>query len=168
MTTQKEYSKEIKENVLRQLKPPINKSVKDIHLEMGIPRTTIYSWVAEARKKGQLIPNSAPANDDKWRKEDKARIVIETYTMNEHELGEYCRKLGLYISDVKRWHQIFESSFTEKKPAKELVQELKQEKEKSKELAKELEYKEKALAEAAALLVLKKKIHSILRDPEED
>ena len=167
MTTQKRsYTKEFKDNVLRQLQPPINKTVGEIYVEMGIPESTIYTWIAKARKEGQLIPNSSLSNEDKWRKEDKARIVIETYTMNEQELGEYCRMHGLYSTDVKRWHQILESSFTAKKPSKELEQELKAQRDENKKLAKELQYKEKALAETAALLVLKKKIDSIWGDPE--
>lgn len=30
---------------------------------------------------------------NKWRKEDKFRIVMETYTLNEEELSIYCREL---------------------------------------------------------------------------
>ena len=83
--------------------------------------------------------------------------LIETYTMNEQELGEYCRKHGLYSTDVKRWHRIFDSSFNAKRPSEGLEQELKAQKDENKRLTKELEYKEKAMAEAAALLVLKKR-----------
>lgn len=161
MTPRKRYSRDFKDSILRQLKPPVNKTVNEIHAETGIPGSTIYTWISKARKEGQLIPNSSPSNEDKWRKEDKARIVIETYTMNEQELGEYCRKHGLYSTDVKRWHRIFDSSFNAKRPSKELEQELKAQKDENKRLTKELKYKEKALAEAAALLVLKKKIDSI-------
>lgn len=85
--------------------------------------------------------------------------------MNEQELGEYCRKLGLYTTDVKRWHQIFESAFDSKKPVKEIEKALLDQKIENKKLSKELEYKEKALAEASALLVLKKKINSIWGGP---
>jgi transposase len=49
-----------------------------------------------------------------------------------------------------------------------LRQELQNEKKLSKALAKELTRKEKALAETAALLVLRKKLGAILGDQEED
>ena len=86
--------------------------------------------------------------------------------MNEEELGAYCRKHGLYTTDIKRWSEILESSMDSDKPIKEIEKELKTEQEKKKALEKELKYKEKALAEAAALLVLRKKADAIWEDPE--
>ena len=153
---------------MKQLLPPSNKTVSEIAKKEGIPKTTIYSWVARARKKGQLIPNSGSDHHKKWRAEDKARIVNETYSMNEQELGAYCRQNGLYLSDVRNWHKIFESSFKIEKPSKELQEELEAHKMEIKKLNKELDYKDKALAETAALLILKKKAESIWGDPEED
>ncbi len=47
-------------------------------------------------------------------------------------------------------------------------QELRELKKKNKELEKELQRKEKALAEAAALLILKKKLDTLTRDHEGD
>lgn len=52
--------------------------------------------------------------------------------------------------------------------SKELKESLKAEKELNKELQRELRHKEKALAETAALLVLRKKANAIWGDPEED
>lgn len=166
--TKRVFSQEFKNKVLKKLQPPENKSVPEIAKEEDIPVTTIYTWVSKARKDGLMIPNSKPSNDDKWRNEDKLRIVMETFTLNEEELSQYCRKHGLYSTDVKRWRVILESSLGSRKPTKELEQELKTEKETNKKLERELKYKEKALAEAAALLVLRKKADAIWGDPEED
>ena len=47
-------------------------------------------------------------------------------------------------------------------------QELRELKKKNKDLEKELQRKEKALAEAAALLVLKKKLDILTKDREDD
>ncbi|HAZ9338934.1 TPA: transposase, partial [Enterococcus faecium] len=46
--------------------------------------------------------------------------------------------------------------------------ELKEEKKQARQLEKELRHKEKALAEAAALLLLRKKAHAIWGDQEEE
>lgn len=162
------YTQDFKDKILKKLQPPENKSVPEIAEEEGIPTTTIHTWVSKARKNGLMIPNSKPSNDDKWRNEDKLRIVMETFSLNEEELSQYCRKHGLYSTDIKRWRTILESSFSSTKPTKELEQELKAEKETNKKLERELKYKEKALAEAAALLVLRKKADAIWGDPEED
>ena len=51
---------------------------------------------------------------------------------------------------------------------KKLRESLKAEKDLNMQLERELRIKEKALAETAALLVLRKKANAILGDPEED
>lgn len=166
--TRRVFSQEFKDNILKKLQPPESKTVSEIAAEENISASTIYNWVAKARKKGLMIPNSGLNNDEKWRNEDKTRIVIETYSFNEEELSQYCRKHGLYTTDIKRWRAILEQSFSAAKPSKELETELKAEKERNKQLEKELRHKEKALAETAALLVLKKKADAIWGDHVED
>lgn len=163
------FTKEFKEKILKKLQPPENKSVSEVALEENIPTSTIYTWVSKARKQGQMIPNSNPSNDNKWRSEDKMKIVMETYSFNEEELGQYCRKHGLYTTDIKRWRKLLEYTFSNTtRPSKELEAELKAQKETNKQLERELRTKEKALAETAALLVLRKKADAIWGDPEED
>ena len=61
-----------------------------------------------------------------------------------------------------------ESALSSARPLKELEAELKSEREQNKKLLRELRYKEKALAETAALLVLRKKADAIWGDPEVD
>jgi len=61
-----------------------------------------------------------------------------------------------------------ESALSSARPLKELEAELKSEREQNKKLLRELRYKEKTLAETAALLVLRKKADAILGDPEAD
>lgn len=163
------FTKEYKEKILKKLQTPENKSVSEVAKEERIPTSTIYTWISNARKQGQMIPNSSPSNDKKWCNEDKMRIVMETYSLNEEELSQYCRKHGLYTTDIKNWRNILEKSFSNTtKPSKELETELKNQKETNKQLEHELKNKEKALAETAALLVLRKKADAIWGDPEED
>lgn len=151
------------------MKPPENKTIPEIAAQENIAKTTIYGWVSKARKNGQVIPNnSSTTNDGKWNDVDKLRIVFETFSLNEEELGQYCRERGLYTTDIKRWRQTMESSLSSGKSPKDLEAELRSEKEQNKKLERELKYKEKALAETAALLVLRKKAHAIWGDPEVD
>ncbi len=164
MTTNRTYTKEYKERVLKSLQPPESKTVAQVAKEENISKNTIHGWIYRARQAGMKIPNSHPSHERRWRKEDKLRIVFETFTMNQQELGAYCREHGLYVSDIEQWRTSLENSLD---PAT-ISPELKTEKEKNRKLEKELKYKEKALAEAAALLVLRKKAEAIWGDPEED
>jgi len=96
---------------------------------------------------------------------------METYSLNEGELNAYCREKGLYPETVKKWQQnaINGTEGTQSiNETTEIKSKLKKEKETSKKLKSELNRKEKALAEAAALLVLRKKADAIWEDPEDE
>ncbi len=151
------YTNEYKERVLERLQPPESKTISEICKEEGIKKSTTYGWVKKARDNGVMIPNGSIGNDRKWRPEDKIRILMETYSMNENDLGEYCRRHGLYSSDIEYWTKILESSLAYNRPAQVLDAKLKTQAETIKRLEREIQYKDKALAETAALLVLKKK-----------
>ena len=89
--------------------------------------------------------------------------------MNENELGEYCRNKGIYLEELKAWKIQCLSANTEIKEDPIKLKELYlKEQAKSKELKKDLRRKEKALAETAALLVLRKKAQAIWGDDEEE
>ena len=106
-----------------------------------------------------------PSNPENWSGEDKLAVVIETAALNEQELSEYCRKKGLYAEQVARWREISISGHdTSDRLSKAERRELQQLKKKSRKTEKELRRKEKALAEAAALLVLEKKAQAIWGD----
>lgn len=78
--------------------------------------------------------------------------------MNEIELAEYARKKGLYVEQIKSWKDAcMNANGGVAKEAAKLNRDLKDSQKEVKKLEKELQRKEKALAEAAALLVLSKK-----------
>lgn len=105
------------------------------------------------------------SNPENWSGQDKLAVVIETAALNEQELSEYCRKKGLYPEQIERWKEISISGHdTPERLSKAERRELQQLKKKSRKTEKELRRKEKALAEAAALLVLEKKVQAIWGD----
>ena len=96
-------------------------------------------------------------------------IVVETASLNEAELAEYARKKGLYVEQIKAWKDAcMNANGGIAKEAARLNRELKDSQKERKKLEKELLRKEKALAEAAALLVLSKKANAIWGDPEDE
>lgn len=162
----KRYDKDLKERILSRLKAPTDDTVPSLALEYGIPKSTIYQWNRENKSKKDKL---AKIDKNKWSSEDKFQVVLETAALSEHDLGEYCRKRGVFVEDVKNWRdQCAKANAGLLDNTQKLKEELKEEKEKNKELAKELRTKEKALAETAALLVLRKKARAVWGDPEED
>ena len=162
------YTKEYKDSVLERLEEETPKiSMTDLSDEIGVPRTTIYQWIKKAEADKNKPEVIKPIH--KWSSEDKFYAVLETATLSETELAEYCRRKGIYVDDIETWrNQCINANIEEKDDPKELKDSLKEEKEKNKELKKELRIKEKALAETAALLVLRKKANAIWGDPVEE
>jgi len=84
--------------------------------------------------------------------------------MNEAQRSTWCREHGVYPQQLDGWKAEFEALGS--RPAN--PRELAVERNKRRKLEKELRRKEKALAEAAALLTLSKKAQAIWGTDEED
>ena len=90
-------------------------------------------------------------------------VIIETAPLSELELGEYCRKKGIYTHDIQMWKdEIIQNLSGQKAGNLEDKKQAKKDKDRIKSLEKELRRKDKALAETAALLVLRKKLQALL------
>lgn len=159
------YSDERKEAVLKKLFPPDNRTVSEVAEEEGVSPGTLYKWRKEARARGRLVPDGEGPKG--WSSQDKFAAVLETATLNEAELGEYCRKQGLYPEQVKAWRKACEEANAwEEARIRRIKQSAREHKKRIKALERSLREKEKALAETAALLVLRKKAEAIWGEPE--
>ena len=160
------YSKDLKDALLRRMLPPNNESITKISKEEGISEQTLRNWRDKARRDGYAAPGTDALPDD-WSTQDKFLVVVETASMNETELAEYARKKGLYVEQIKSWKDAcLNANGGVAKEAARLNRELKDSEKERKKLEKELQRKEKALAEAAAILVLSKKANAIWGEPE--
>ena len=148
--------------------PPLNTPVTQLVSETGISDCTLYTWRKELRLQGVIVPGNGKNAED-WSSENKFAVVVETLTLNEAELAAYCRKKGLYVDQVKSWKESCQqaNARTEVKE-KEIKKRSLKEKKEIQSLKKELRRKEKALAETAALLVLRKKADAIWGESEDD
>ena len=70
--------------------------------EKGIAEATLPKWRVEARGKGQLLPG-ADAGPEGWSSRDKVAAVLATAAAAEVDLGEYCRRRGVYPAQIKAW-----------------------------------------------------------------
>lgn len=162
------YSEEFKEQAVRKMMPPNAMSVAQVGRESGVSEQTLYNWRNRLRHEGKAVP-ADPSNPEHWSGENKLAVVIETAGLNEEELAEYCRRKGLYVEQIARWREAAIAGAQTLRPlSAEERRELQQERKKTRKLEKELKRKEKALAEAAALLVLQKKAQAIWGDGEDD
>lgn len=159
------YSKEFKESIIARMFPPENASVAELAQETGIPKDTLYTWRLKYRNNHSAGKNSGQASS-RFSNEDKLAIIIETASLNEVELGEYCRRKGLYPEQIAGWKKAFITASTS--PVKAEREQVREQSKTIKKLQSELNRKEKALAETAALLVLEKKFQALLEKKRED
>ena len=158
------YSKRLKETALRKILPPENRSVPDVAREMGISEQTIYNWKKQAENGSLFLEEtSSPMQTGQL---EQYNLILESKLIGEDRIGEWLREKGLHSEHLNLWEQEIKDTLNNKDNKLKLEnQKLKKEK---KLLEKELHRKEKALAEMAALLTLKKKAEAIWGDGEDE
>ena len=162
------YPKEMKEAVVSRLLEE-DVIITDIHRETGIGMNTLYRWRDEAKNQKGLSATTKYKNADKWSSQDKFTVVLETANLSEIEFSEYCREKGIYPEQVKEWRDACINANNDAVERRDKIsKELNAERKQKEKLEKELARKDKALAEAAALLVLRKKADAIWGTEEEE
>ena len=158
----KRISSERKAAILAKLLPPYNMTVSSVAQTEGISEATLYNWRNQAKSEGKPVPG-ADKNSEQWPAEARFAAIVETATLSETEVAEYCRKKGLYLEQLVQWKQCF---LQVPSPGDKAA--LKQSQKENKQLKRELARKEKALAEAAAILVLRKKLSDYYGETDGD
>ena len=157
-----QYPKELKESIIARMLTPNNVSVPQLVRETGIPKDTLYSWRSKARKGKTSVESNIHGE---LSSEEKFNIVLETGSLNETELSEYCRRKGLFPQQITVWQENCRQAHAPQTSKADKTT-IRAQKNSIKRLETDLRRKEKALAEAAALLILQKKVHILWEVPE--
>jgi len=158
------YSEEFKYSMMMKMMPPQNQSVSEVARETGLSEATLHKWRKQARAKGLAAPGGEQ-DVERWSTQDKFLIVLETARLSEVEMAEYCRSKGLYVEQVLAWKDAcMQANGGVAQQAARLQKELRQKDQNLRKVIQELRRKESALAETAALLVLRKKANAIWGD----
>jgi transposase-like protein len=157
-------------------------SANALSKEVGVSQTTLSTWlrnasvvqpeVAQESTNGFLkepthYMSHTPKRPKDWTPEQKMQAVLEASQLSEEDLGAFLRKNGLHESNLKQWRLEMLGGLqhtVSNKKSKGKSAEAKR----IRQLERELTRKDKALAEAAALLVLKKKAQAIWGDEDDD
>ena len=156
----RKYVTEFKENIIARMLPPRSESVSSISKETGISVDTLYTWRIQYRNNQHVPAISASGLLRNHDSEEKLMAIIETASLSETELGEYCRRKGYYPEQIAGWRASIVQGLSAP-PNKADHEQLQQQSKMIKQLHQELNRKEKALAETAALLVLGKKVAAL-------
>lgn len=162
MGATKRFSEEFKEAVVKKLLSRGNQSISEFCQENSLALSSVTKWQREC---ANVLGVKKKSTKSKHSAENILKIISETYSLNEEDLGLYLRKNGLHSHQLAEWRANFLSSMNTPK----VITNKKDERDvKIKDLERNLRKKDAALAEASALLILQKKIQLIWPMPKED
>jgi transposase-like protein len=155
------YGQAFKDKAVARLLPPESASVETVSRELSISAATLERWRADAL--------SRPARERAWTARARFEAVLATAAIDEASKNAWCRENGVFPQELERWRGAATEALAEPEEARASPGQTKADRRRIKELERELRRKDKALAEAAALLVLSKKMEAIFpKDKDED
>jgi transposase len=151
VSVRQSFSKEFKESIVQKVLSRGALSVREVCEREGVGKSTATNWVRACGK-----VSSEPRNRRgrmKWTAEAKLKAVVEAANLVESDLGAYLRREGLYSNQIAEWRAEIIGHFESKpKFARD------ERDDKIRDLEQEILRKDRALAEASALLILEKKV----------
>ena len=162
------YTEEQREWALRQMMPPLNRAVTELARATGITDVTLRTWKNRARAEGMIVPGD-DKQANRWSSVDKFRMVLEAAPLSQTELAAYCRRKGVYPEQIEQWRQACEQAnmpvTSSPKAAANTAMPVtageQAQRQRIAQLERAMRKKDKALAEAEALLELQKKAAAI-------
>lgn len=131
-------------------------SARQASQETGISQETLSRWLRDARSLPLMAPRKRRTKP--WSVEEKAQVLTETAKLAGSELADYLERQGLLLGELEQWRLALDEEGRASIATTKRIR----------KLERELARKEKALAEAAALLVLKKKVEDLWEDEDDD
>lgn len=166
--TKNRHPIEFREQAMSKVRQRGARSVQDIATDLNMPVGTLRKWIGQANKKDTAsVPETQLPSDlsaQSWSPAQRLLALNQTHTLSAEDLHAWCREKGLFEHQLKAWREAFCSAAApDSKETKSALRELQV---KHEVLQRELRRKEKALAEAAALLVLQKKFQALWEGEE--
>ncbi len=163
------YSQKLKQTMAGKILKPGGPSALSLSGETGISQSTLSKWAREFKENSGGFLNEQQRRPKDWSRVERFQAILDCDKLNTSELGLYLRKNGLTSEHLKKWKIECATGIQRSgvgRPAKD--PEVKKLEKKLKETERDLLKKDKSLAEAAALLILKKKAQAIWGDPEDE
>ncbi len=166
------YTESFKAKMVQRMSPPDAISAMRLSKEVGVSQSQLSRWLRDARS---VVPMAKERRSERIVEgsartaEEKVRIVLAAAAVPPNELGAFLRREGVHEAELEQWRAAmidaakaaFEGGSAPKAGRGAEAKRIK-------DLERELRRKEKALAEAAALLVLQKKLHTYLEERDKD
>ena len=154
--------KDYKDRVVARLLPPESAPVERVSSEVGVSAATLERWLAEALEAASGAPPRRGGTGAA-----RLQAVIATAALDETAKSAWCREQGVYLQELAQWSASALGALAEPKAAPSAASNA-ADRRRVKQLERELRRKDRALAEAAALLVLSKKLSAIFHEDADE
>lgn len=174
------YSEMFKRKMVQKMTGSDALSASALSKQVDVPQTTLSKWLRKAgiessftypcshNETVQMRPAVTTKRPNDWTAEEKLKAVLEAASLTNEQLGEFLRRKGLHETHLQQWRIQMLDGLGKGNKTKSKIKSSTAETKQIRELEKELRRKDKALAETAALLVLKKKVQQIWGDEDEN
>lgn len=153
------YTEAFKEQALAKVFQRGDRTIQAVADELNINAFTLKNWMKKRALTDQPPAQPKVRRPGDWRPEERLAALQESYVLKGEALHAWCREKGLFAHHLSQWAQAFCQSTGISREEPKALRALQVE---NQQLQRELSRKEKALAEAAALLVLQKKYRALL------
>lgn len=151
------YTEAFIEQALVKLFSRGNRTIKSIAEELNVNFYTLKNWMKGKSVNNLNITATKEKRPQDWCAEEQLVALHETHGLTGEALQAWCRERGLFAHHLTGW----KTAFCAEGKTVSNAQELRMMKGENEQLKRELTRMEKALAEAAALLVLQKKFRAL-------
>lgn len=153
----KPFSVAYKQKMVQRLTGSKAASASQLARETGVRQQNLSRWLQEARSLPIVADKPKPAVRE-WTVEQKARVLAEASHLDGETLTAYLEREGVKLAEYEQWRIALDEGGQASAATNKRIR----------QLERELARKEKALAEAAALLILKKKVETLYGEDEDD
>lgn len=140
-----------------------DRSIKSVAEDLNVNHHTLKYWMKNKSVIKRSVSTAKEKRPQDWTAAEQLVALQETHGLSGESLQAWCRERGIFAHHLTSWKTAFCAEGKEAAPGAREVRALKDENGK---LKRELVRKEKALAEAAALLILQKKFRALWEDEE--
>ena len=153
------YSEAFIEQALFKVYSRGERTVKSVAIDLNVNYHTVKNWMKRKEAGSGVSPVKEKRPQD-WTPEQQLVALHQTHGLSGEALQTWCRENGLFAHHLTSWKAAFCADI-KVTPGSREIRVLKDEND---QLKRELVRKERALAEAAALLILQKKFRALWED----
>ena len=161
MIERREYTESFRQQALEKVFSRGSNSIRVVAEDLNMSLGTLRNWMKAERDRLQTKDGLQSKRPQDWSLTDRLKILMESHSLDEESLNAFCREKGIFRHHLDQWQAAFTAG-----GAVDNRSQMRELKDTNKALKRELNRKEKALAEAAALLVLQKKYQALWEEED--